>query len=57
MKKLLFAGILSVFLLGITSCGGRHICDAFHKSDYTKVISEKKQSEVKVEKTKTIKKS
>lgn len=36
MKKLMLAGLLGVFALGMTSCGGGHVCDAYRSSDYTK---------------------
>jgi hypothetical protein len=36
MKKLILAGVLGVFALGFTSCGGGHVCDAYRTSDYTK---------------------
>ncbi|MCB9223599.1 MAG: hypothetical protein R2780_04465 [Crocinitomicaceae bacterium] len=35
MKKVMLAGILGVFALGMTSCG-HGVCDAYNKSDYTK---------------------
>lgn len=36
MKKVILAGIAGVFVLGMTSCGGGHTCDAYRTSDYTK---------------------
>jgi len=27
---------MSLIVIGITSCGGGHTCDAYRKSDYTK---------------------
>jgi hypothetical protein len=42
MKKLLLAGVIGVFALGMLSCGGGHgSCDAYRKSDYTKFKAEK----------------
>lgn len=49
MKKLLIAGVLGVFVLGATSCGGGHTCDAYRSSDYTKYKAEKTK---KIEKVK-----
>ena len=43
MKKLILTGIVGVFVLGMTSCGGGHTCDAYRKSDFTKYKAEKTQ--------------
>ena len=51
MKKVLVGGLMAVFVIGMSSCGGDHICDAFHQSDYTKYKTEKTQKVVEVEKT------
>ncbi|MBK7128883.1 MAG: hypothetical protein IPM74_02740 [Crocinitomicaceae bacterium] len=40
MKKVILAGIAGVFVLGMTSCGGGHTCDAYRKADYTKYKAE-----------------
>ena len=40
MKKAVLAGVLGVFVIAITSCGGGHTCDAYRKSDYTKYKAE-----------------
>jgi len=38
MKKLVLAGVVGVFALGMLSCGGGHGggCDAYRKADYAK---------------------
>lgn len=42
MKKVLLAGMVGVFTLGMYSCGSGHGgCDAYRKSDYTKYKAEK----------------
>jgi hypothetical protein len=43
MRKVLIAGILGVFALGMTSCGGGHTCDAYRTSDYTKYKADHSQ--------------
>ena len=43
MKKVVLAGLLGVFALGMTSCGGGHTCDAYRTSDYTKYKAEQSQ--------------
>lgn len=43
MKKVLVAGILGVFALGMTSCGGGHTCDAYRTSDYSTYKKEQAQ--------------
>lgn len=43
MKKIFLTGIVGVFVLGMTSCGGGHTCDAYRTSDYTKYKAEKTQ--------------
>ena len=40
MKKLILTGTLGVFFLGMTSCGGHVVCDAYKKADYTKYKTE-----------------
>ena len=40
MKKVILAGIAGIFVLGMTSCGGGHTCDAYRTSDYTKYKAE-----------------
>ncbi|MCG8576281.1 MAG: hypothetical protein MI810_15435 [Flavobacteriales bacterium] len=40
MKKVLIAGFLGIFALGVVSCG-HGTCDAYKKSDYSKYKSEK----------------
>lgn len=53
MKKFILAGIAGVFVLGMTSCGGGHTCDAYRTSDYTKYKAEKsKKIEVNIRKKK-----
>ena len=56
MKKLLIAGVLGVFVLGVTSCGGGHTCDAYRTSDYSKYKAEKAEQSVQVEKTESAEK-
>lgn len=42
MKKLVLIAAVSVFSLGMLSCGGGHgSCDAYRKSDYTTYKAEK----------------
>jgi hypothetical protein len=41
MKKVVLTGIVAVFVLGMTSCGGGHTCDAYRSADYTKYKAEK----------------
>jgi len=36
MRKLILTGIVSAFVLGMTSCGGHNLCDAYKTADYTK---------------------
>ena len=36
MRKVLLAGLLGVFALGMASCGAGHTCDAYRSVDYTK---------------------
>jgi len=43
MKKVVLAGLLGVFALGMTSCGGGHTCDAYRKSDYSTYKKEQSQ--------------
>ncbi|MBK9192266.1 MAG: hypothetical protein IPM77_12585 [Crocinitomicaceae bacterium] len=40
MKKVVLTGIVGVFVLALTSCGGGHTCDAYRKADYTKFKAE-----------------
>ena len=40
MKKVVLTGIVGVFALAMTSCGGGHSCDAYRKADYTKYKTE-----------------
>jgi hypothetical protein len=40
MKKVVLTGIVAVFVLGMTSCGGGHTCDAYRSADYTKYKAE-----------------
>ncbi|MBI3134398.1 MAG: hypothetical protein HYZ14_06935 [Bacteroidetes bacterium] len=40
MKKIVLTGIVGAFVLGMTSCGGGHTCDAYRKADYTKYHAE-----------------
>lgn len=42
MKKLVIAGFLGVFALGMFSCG-HGTCDAYNKTDYTKYKKEHNQ--------------
>ncbi|MBN4073155.1 hypothetical protein JYT74_03830 [Crocinitomix catalasitica] len=52
MKKVIIAGFLGVFALGIVGCG-HGTCDAYKKSDYTKYQAEKsKKVEVVAKKSK-----
>lgn len=41
MKRILIIGALGVFVLGMTSCGAGHTCDAYRTADYTKYKIEK----------------
>lgn len=42
MKKLLIAGVIGVFALGVLSCGGgRGTCDAYREADFSKYKAEK----------------
>lgn len=43
MKKIVLTGIVGVFVLGVTSCGGGHTCDAYREADFTKYKAEKTQ--------------
>ena len=43
MKKIVLTGIVGVFILGLSSCGGGHTCDAYRKADVTKYKAEKSQ--------------
>lgn len=43
MKKFILGGLLGVFALGMTSCGGGHTCDAYRESDYSKYKKEQNQ--------------
>lgn len=41
MKKVLGTTLLGLFVLALTSCGGRHICDAYGgQADMTKIKKE-----------------
>jgi hypothetical protein len=55
MRKVILAGALGVFALGVVSCGGGHTCDAYRKADYTKYKA-KKEFKLKLDKTFKIKK-
>lgn len=46
MKKVIIAGILGIFALGMASCGSGHSCDAYRTVDYTKY---KKEQNAKIE--------
>ena len=49
MKKVVLTGIVATFILGMTSCGGGHSCDAYRSADYTKYKAEQsKKIEVNV---------
>ena len=56
MKKVLVGGLMAVFVIGMSSCGGDHLCDAFHQADYTKYKAEKTQKVIEVEKTESAEK-
>ncbi|MEX1002768.1 MAG: hypothetical protein WDZ35_11690 [Crocinitomicaceae bacterium] len=43
MKKVILGGLLGVFALGMTSCGGGHTCDAYRQADYSKYKAEQNQ--------------
>ena len=44
MKKVFLTGILGLFVLALTSCGGRHICEAYGgQADMTKIKQEHNQ--------------
>ena len=43
MKKVILGGLLGVFILGMTSCGGGHTCDAYRQSDYTQYKADQNQ--------------
>ena len=43
MKRIVLTGIVAVFVLGMTSCGGGHTCDAYRQADVTKYKAEKSQ--------------
>jgi hypothetical protein len=48
MKKLMLAGVLGVFALGVVSCGGHGSCDAYRSADYAKYkVKKEKQIELK----------
>jgi len=36
MSKLILIGTISAILIGMASCGGGHLCEAYKKADYTK---------------------
>ena len=40
MSKLIFIGIAAGLLIGMSSCGGGHLCDAYKSADYTKYKTE-----------------
>jgi hypothetical protein len=42
MRKVLIAGLLGIFAIGMVSCGGGHTCDAYRTSDYTKYKANQK---------------
>ena len=49
MKKVILTGIVGAFVLGMTSCGGGHTCDAYRSADYTKYKAEQtKKIEVNI---------
>lgn len=51
MKKFILAGIAGVFVLGMTSCGGGHKCDAYRSVDYSKYKAEQsKKIEISIKK-------
>jgi len=42
MKKILILGVIGIFSLTLTSCGGNHtLCDAYRKADYTSYKAKK----------------
>lgn len=43
MKKVVLAGILGVFAIGMASCGAGHKCDAYRTSDYTQYKADQNQ--------------
>ena len=53
MKKIVLTGIVGAFVLGMTSCGGGHTCDAYRTADYTKYKAEQsKKVEIPINKKK-----
>lgn len=54
MKKVIIAGLLGVFAIGMTSCGGGHTCDAYRQADYTKYKANQTQ---KIEMVQTLSES
>lgn len=53
MKKIVLTGIVGAFVLGMTSCGGGHTCDAYRTADYTKYKAEQsKKVEITINKKK-----
>ncbi|MEO9531137.1 MAG: hypothetical protein ABJG68_12565 [Crocinitomicaceae bacterium] len=43
MRKVVIAGLLGVFAIGMVSCGGGHTCDAYRKADYSEYKKEQNQ--------------
>jgi len=41
MKKVLIGGAIAILVIGSTSCGGSHTCDAYRKADFSKKQSKK----------------
>lgn len=45
MRKLMLGGIVGLFMIAISSCGGHGICDAYGgQADYTKEKSDHTQN-------------
>lgn len=40
MKKIIGIATSLLFVVGMSSCGGGHLCDAYNKADYTKYKAE-----------------
>ena len=43
MKKIVLTGIVSMFAVVLTSCGGGHSCDAYRSADSSKYKAEKEK--------------
>lgn len=49
MSKLILIGIAAGLLIGMSSCGGGHLCEAYKKADYTKYkVEQSKKIELNI---------